>query len=373
MRGNVELRIAKVEMGTELREAFVDLYAIARMTEVRLRNLVRKFGGPEEVLQARRSDLEEVEGIDQELAEAIRSYRRSDETEGRIGGARESGVRTVGWEDDGYPVNLRDLANMPPVLFVRGEIVDGDRLAIAIVGTRRPTFYGREVAERLARGLAQHGVTVVSGLARGVDTCAHMGTLAAGGRTLAVLGCGIDVFYPPENRKLYGEISKQGAVMTEFSLGVEPLAMNFPKRNRVVSGLARGVVAVEAAERSGVLNTAAWAADQGRDVFAVPGRITDPTGVGTNRLLREGARLVTSVEDVLRELGLAMHLEERAKIEVAEEEKPVLDFLSGDPLHVDEICQGLGMPVSRLLSVLMQLEIKGLVRQLPGKLFVRQG
>ncbi len=355
-----------------MNETYVDLYAIPRMTEARLRNLVERFGEPEEILKAGKRDLLEIGGIDQELVGAIRSYRRSDETNQRILAAQNLGVRTVRYQDPEFPQNLKELAYCPPVLFARGEVREEDRLAIAVVGTRRLSPYGRQISEKLAQELAQHGVTVVSGLARGVDTWAHRGALKAGGRTLAVLGCGVDVYYPPENRKLYDEISEHGAVLSEFSLGMEPLAMNFPKRNRIVSGLARGIVAVEAGERSGVLNTAAWAADQGRDVFAVPGRIGDRNSVGTNRLLHDGARIVTSVEDILQELGVALHLEERARIPVAEDEKPVLDFLSGDPLHVDEICQGLGMPVSKLLSVLMQLEVKGLVRQLPGKLFVKQ-
>ncbi|OYD17374.1 DNA-protecting protein DprA [candidate division WOR-3 bacterium JGI_Cruoil_03_51_56] len=355
-----------------LREAFIDLYAVPRMTEARLRRLLERFGEPEEILKAGSHDIVEIDGIDSELAAAISSYRRSSETDKRIKNAKSLGVKTVSYQDEGFPANLKELKQMPPVLFVRGEVKDDDRLAIAIVGTRRLTYYGRQVAEKLAWKLAQHSVTVVSGLARGIDTWAHRGALAAGGRTLAVLGCGIDVYYPPENQKLYENISEHGAVLSEFTLGMEPLAMNFPKRNRIVSGLSKGVVAVEAGERSGVLNTVAWAADQGRDVFAVPGRIIDRTSVGTNRLLRDGARIVTSAKDILQELGVALHLEERAKISVAEDEKPVLEFLSGDPLHVDEICQGLGIPMAKLLGVLMQLEVKGLVRQLPGKFFVKR-
>jgi len=213
---------------------------------------------------------------------------------------------------------------------------------------------------------------VVSGLARGIDTYAHRGALTAGGRTIAVLGCGVDVYYPPENRKLQDEIAGHGAVVSEFPLGAEPLAMNFPKRNRVVSGLSRAVVAVEAGEKSGVLNTVAWALDQGRDVYAVPGNVTAQQSVGTNRLLREGAKPVLCAEDVLSELGLKVKREERARVEVAEDERPVLDFLSSEPVHVDDICEGVGVPMAGLLSVLFQLEMKGLVRQLPGKLFVRE-
>jgi DNA processing protein len=355
-----------------LNELFVDLYAVPRMNETRLKNLLARFGTPERVFDAAPDELTEVKGVDEELASGVRSYQRSEETDRRLKAAQALGMKTVCYSDDDFPENLKQLAHMPPVLFVRGEIQPGDSMAAAVVGTRMPSHYGRQVAEKLGRELAQHGVTVVSGLARGVDTFAHKGALDAGGRTLAVLGCGLDVHYPPENRKLYDSISAQGAVISEFSFGAEPLAMNFPKRNRVVSGLSQVVVAVEAGEKSGVLNTVAWATDQGRAVFAVPGNITSQQSLGINRLLKEGAKPVLSVDDILRELGVAKRAEERAKVEVAVEEKPVMEFLTAEPMHVDEICEGLGMPMAGLLSVLMQLEIKGLVRQLPAKYFVKE-
>jgi DNA processing protein len=355
-----------------MNEGFVDLYAVPRMNETRLKNLLARFRDPERVMDAAMSDLLEVKGVDKDLATAIRSYRRSDETEHRLKAAQALGVRTIGYTDEDYPENLKRLAHMPPVLFVRGEIRPEDTTAAAVVGTRMPSHYGLQVAEKLGRELAQHGVTVVSGLARGVDTFAHKGALGGGGRTIGVLGCGIDVYYPPENRKLYDAVSAQGAVVSEFSLGVDPSAFNFPKRNRVVSGLSRAVVAVEAGEKSGVLNTVAWATDQGRTVFAVPGNITSQQSLGINRLLKSGARPMLSVDDVLNELGVAKRAEERSKVEVAAEEKPVMEFLTAEPAHVDEICEGLGIPMAGLLSVLMQLEIKGLVRQLPGKYFVKE-
>jgi DNA processing protein len=352
-------------------EAYADLCAVPRMSETRLANLLARFGGPEQALGARHQDLLEVPGIDEGLARAIRTFRRSDEFEQALDRCRDLGVVALVPEDDGFPTALRELSRMPPVLFARGAVEPGDRLAVAVVGMRRPSHYGRQVAENLGRDLAAHGVTVVSGLARGVDTCAHKAALAAGGRTLAVLGCGIDVCYPPENRRLYDEIAAAGAVLSEFAPGTAPLAMNFPKRNRVVAGLARAVVAVEAGDRSGVLNTAAWAADLGRDIYAVPGRVNDEHSAGTNRLLRDGARPLLSAEDVLRDIGVALHLEERAALDVSEDERPVLDLLGSDPLHVDEIGQELGLPMSVLLSVLMRLEVRGLVRQLPGKFFLK--
>jgi len=353
-------------------EQFVDLYAVPRMNETRLKNLLARLRTPERIFAASASDILEVKGIDKELAAAIRSYRRSDETGRRLKAAQALGVRTVAYSEADYPENLKRLAHMPPVLFVRGELRPEDTTAAAVVGTRVPSHYGRQIAEKLGRELAQHDVTVVSGLARGVDTFAHKGALDGGGRTVAVLGCGIDVCYPPENRKLYDAVASQGAVLSEFSLGVEPLAMNFPKRNRVVSGLSQVIVAVEAGEKSGVLNTVGWANDQGRTVFAVPGNITSQQSLGINRLLKNGARPLLSVDDVLQELGVAKRAEQRLRVEVAAEEKPVMEFLTAEPLHVDEICEGLGIPMAGLLSVLMQLEIKGLVRQLPGKFFVKE-
>ncbi|MFO7675790.1 MAG: DNA-processing protein DprA [bacterium] len=356
-----------------LRDAFADLAAVPRLTQTRLRNLLERFGTPEAVLAAKGRELLEVEGIDDELAAAIAGYERTPRLAGLVRAARDAGVWTVEWREAGYPAALLEVRGMPPVLFGRGDVAEGDRLAVAVVGTRRPSAYGQQVATRLARELAEHGVTVTSGMARGVDTCAHKAALDAGGRTIAVLGCGIDVVYPPENRKLADRIAGQGAVLSEFGLGTEPIATNFPRRNRIVSALSRGVVAVEAGERSGVLNTVAWAADQGRDVYAVPGRITDPASVGTNRLLREGARPVLGAEDILRDLGLALHFEERQQPPLEDEEQAVVSVLSGDPRHVDELCQGLTLPMARLLGVLAQLEIKGVVRQLPGKFFVRCG
>ncbi|MEO0079131.1 MAG: DNA-processing protein DprA [candidate division WOR-3 bacterium] len=355
-----------------LNEVFFDIYAVPRMTEFRLKNLLQRFRTPEAIFAARREELLEVTGVDERLADDILSFRRDDEQKQRIRKAKEMGVRTISYLDKEFPANLKDVPHMPPVLFVRGELSDADQQAVAIVGTRNATHYGAQVAERLARELAQCGVTVVSGLARGIDTWAHRGALAGGGRTIAVLGCGVDVFYPPENRRLYDEIASHGALVTEFPMGVEPLAMNFPKRNRIVSGLARAVVAVEAGEKSGVLNTCAWAVDQGREVFAVPGRITDQRSLGTNRLIRDGAGIVTSARDILEALGLKPSEKTKPTVEIAADEKPVLEFLSTEPRHIDEVCEGLGMPMPALLSLLLQMELKGLVRQLPGKFFVRQ-
>lgn len=354
-----------------LNEGFFDLYAVAGMTETRLKRLLERFRTPEAVFAAADAELLQVEMVDNELVEGLRGYRRSPGLAAAVKAAQQAGVTTVSYLDDDFPENMKSVPHMPPVLFVRGRLEARDRLAVAVVGTRRATHYGAQAAERLATELAQAGVTVVSGLARGIDTDAHRGALAGNGRTIAVLGCGIDQCYPPENRKLLEQIVEHGAVLTEFPPGVGPLAMNFPKRNRIVSALARAVIAVEAGEKSGVLNTVAWAVEQGRTVFAVPGRLTDPQSIGTNRLLRDGALVVTAVEDILAELGVSRRPEKRVPVEIGAELKPVFDYLGADPLHIDEICEGVGLPMARLLSLLLELELKGAVKQLPGKFFVR--
>ncbi|MEO0051972.1 MAG: DNA-processing protein DprA, partial [candidate division WOR-3 bacterium] len=251
------------------------------------------------------------------------------------------------------------------------EIRLGDRQAVAVIGTRRPSHYGQRVAERLAAELVRAGLTVVSGLARGIDTCAHRAALTAGGRTIAVLGSGIDVLYPPENRQLAEKIAGSGALVSEFPPGTGPLAMNFPKRNRLISALSRAVIAVEAGAKSGVLSTCSWAREQKRPVFAVPGRIDDERSTGTNRLIQQGALLITGIGEVLESLGMNTPAETPQPVEPLPDEKPVLEAVGAEPVHIDEICAATGMPIPELMTLLFQLEVKGLVRQLPGKFFVR--
>lgn len=354
-------------------ELFFDLYAIAGMTEFRLKNLLQKFRTPEAIFGADKKDLLTVAGIDEELAGKILFYQRSKETAERIGKAKKLGVKMASYLDENFPANLKGLAHMPPVLFIRGEIKEGDQESVAVVGTRRPSHYGMQVSENLAQELASAGVTVVSGLARGIDTYAHKGALNAGGRTIAVLGCGIDVCYPPENRQLCEAIVRQGAVISEYPLGMEPLAMNFPKRNRIISGLSKAVVAIEAGERSGVLNTCAWAKEQERVVFAVPGRIGDERSIGTNRLIHNGARILTATGDILSLLGVKAAAMPLKEVVLADEERPVLELIKNEPVHIDEISEALGMPMQQLLNLLFLLEVKGIIKQLPGKFFIRAG
>ncbi|MCS7258813.1 MAG: DNA-processing protein DprA [candidate division WOR-3 bacterium] len=354
-----------------MNELFIDLYDIPRMTEAKIKNLLKTFKTPAGIFQASKNDLLDVKGIDEEIANLIKNYRRSKETEEKHKRLRMLNGKVVSFLDDNYPSNLKHIAHAPPVLFIRGTIKEEDSKAIAIVGTRKPTSYGRMVAEKFAYELAKLGITIVSGLARGIDTHAHLGALKASGRTIAVLGCGIDVYYPPENKKYYEDISNNGAVISEFNLGTAPLAINFPRRNRIISGLVLGVLAVEAPANSGVLNTVNWALDQGKEVFAVPGAIDKNTSGGTNQLIKDGAKPVTCVEDICDELKIAYDKEIKKDIPLSELEKQIIDVLSGEPLYPDQIAEAIKVQITVLLPQLLSLEIKGLIKQLPGNKYTK--
>jgi DNA processing protein len=281
--------------------------------------------------------------------------------------------------DPRYPALLGAIP-APPPLYVRGKILDDDSLALAIVGSRRPTPYGLAVAERLASDLAGRGVTIVSGLARGIDTAAHRGALAAGGRTIAVLGCGLDVVYPPENVPLARTIERRGAVVSQFPAGMPALPGHFPARNRTLAGLALGVVVVEAAEKSGALISAGFAGDLGRETFAVPGRITSPSSAGANRLIQDGAKLVTCWQDIVSELpepwrravrGPLTSTDEPSRPEIGSDEGRMFRLLAPDePQHIEELIARAGMEPARAATSLMTLELGGWARQLTGQRWV---
>ena len=279
-----------------------------------------------------------------------------------------AGVQAITWDDaERYPRLLRHIANPPVVLYVRGELLPADELAVALVGTRLPSGYGRQVAHKLAGELAAKGVTIVSGLARGIDAEAHRAALAAGGRTLAVLGSGLDVMYPREHAGLAREIARAGAIITEYPLGTKPDAVHFPARNRIVSGLSLGTIVVEAGDTSGALITARMAGEQGRDVFAVPGSIFSKQSFGVHRLIQDGAKLVVGVQDVLDELNLGMvahQLELPAAPQPQDpQEAALLAVLDGEPRHIDDIARQAGLAVAQVSSLLTLMELKGLVRQ----------
>lgn len=283
-------------------------------------------------------------------------------------------IETVTLSSPRYPDRLRRIHDPPSVISVRGDLRP-DEPAVAVVGSRRATAAGRVVTERLAAGLARHGVAVVSGLARGIDAVAHRAALEAGGRTVAVLGCGLDVVYPPEHAALLEAIVRQGCVISEFPLGTPPLPGHFPQRNRIIAGLALGVVVVEGDERSGTLSTAGHALDAGREVMAVPGSVLNPLSRAPNGLIRQGAALVESAEDVLAELGLPLQAARTASGEPPElpagAAALVWQAVAGEPVHIDQLVLVAGLPAGEVAAILIDLELRGLVQQLPGKQFVR--
>jgi len=286
------------------------------------------------------------------------------------------GVNIITVDDEQYPENLKHIYDPPKVLYVKGGFKPEDCFNIAIVGTRRASLYGQQNAERFAAELAERGFTITSGLARGIDTLAHKGAIKRGGRTIAVLGCGIDIAYPPENKKLMEEIEKKGAIISEFPIGTPPLKYNFPIRNRIISGLSMGVLVIEAPEKSGALITVSYALEQGREVFSLPGRIDTPTSKGTLGLIKDGAKLVQTIDDILEELQSLPEKErkehEKENFDISgltDEEKSVINVLSEEPMHIDEIKSN--VDVSNISSILLKLELKKAIRELPGKHYVR--
>ena len=342
---------------------------------VTIRRLLRAFGSAEAVFRARPAELFGVDGVSEKRSEWIAGFSDWDALMKKIERVEADGARLVFHGDDEYPQALYELGQDAPImLFVKGGIEPGDRFAVAIVGSRDCSEYGEAATARISARLAAAGITVVSGMARGIDTAGHRGAIKAGGRTMAVLGCGIDVAYPPENRGLMGKIAGSGAVISEFPPGTPPLRENFPRRNRLISGLSLGVMVVEAAPKSGSLITAKYALEQGKEVFAVPGSILSDTSAGTNDLIKQGARLVTGPDDVLEELapvlkGFIKSSGVAPAPEMNDEEKGVCELLSGEPVHVDEIARRSGRQVSSILATLLGLELKGVVRQMEGKRF----
>jgi DNA processing protein len=360
---------------------WVALHMVPGVGRITFRKLVTYFGHPRAVLQATAGQLMHVSGIGPKMAAAIAGFQAARIVEQELRLAERHGCLILTQVEDNYPSMLKTLEDPPPVLYVRGELGEPAAPGIAIVGSRRPSTYGKVVAEQLARELAAYGVTVVSGLARGIDSAAHVGALAGGGRTIAVLGCGLAFMYPPENRPLAARISRQGAVVSEFPMTTKPDRLNFPLRNRTISGLSLGTVVVEAGERSGALITAQWALEQGRDVFAVPGNVTAPTSRGTNRLIKLGAILVEGAEDILAELPsyALSHRGHQAsqsagagQADLTPDERRILEGL--DPVearHIDWIIEHAHLPTSVVSGLLLKLELDGSVTQLPGKRFIK--
>lgn len=366
----------------ESREAYIALNMIETVGPVRVRQLVEHFGDAPSILRASRSQLLGVRGIGDETATAIASWERTIDLAAELRRIQEYGCQVLTQEDEAYPPLLREIYDPPVVLYVKGTVRPEDRNSVAIVGSRQTTSYGLEVARRFGYQLGYVGVTVVSGGARGIDTAAHQGTLSAKGRTIAVLGTGINLVFPPENRELFERIAGSGAVMTQFPFNRQADKQTFPIRNRIVAGMTLGTLVVEAHLGSGALITTNFANEYGRQVFAVPGRIDSPRSKGCHALIKNGAKLCESAEDLLSEFEYLFPAPNRPAssaetgvlpaIELPEPEQKVLAaFERGTELGIDEVIRQSGLSASAVSVALLGLEMKRLVRQMPGKIFVR--
>jgi len=357
------------------RDYWVALCTVAGIGPIRFQRLLELCGDAQSAWNASGFELTRA-GLERRSIEALLRLRNRASPEAIRARLQQLDIDTLTLQDAHYPGNLREIADPPPVLFVRGSLTDQDTLAVALVGTRRATAYGIAVAERLAAELACAGVTVVSGLARGVDTAAHKAAVDAAGRTLAVLGNGLDQVYPSSNRQLAQRITAAGALVSEFPPGTPPDAINFPRRNRIIAGLSRVTVIIEAGDRSGALITADFALEQGRDVLAVPGSILSPTCTGSNELLKQGATPVTGVEDILNALGLLTETTAGMARAVptrilGEQESFVWEALGADPRHVDELARSLGRGAGEVSATLAMLELNGMARQVGTMLYTR--
>jgi len=360
---------------------WIALSRVKGLGRVTFKKLVAHFGDPAAAFSSTSSELSAIEGLDANVIEGLRGFAEWEEVEKEIRRAEQAGATLIPFSDANYPPRLRMIADPPPLLYVKGEVRADDDRAVAVVGSRSASEYGQRVARNLCRDLASLGFTVVSGMARGLDGAAHEAALSAGGRTLAVLGSGVDRPYPPEHEKLYHRIREKGAVISEFPMGTRPLAFNFPARNRLISGLSLGVVVVEATEKSGSLITAALALEQGREVFAVPGEVGASRSRGTHRLIRQGAKLVESVADIVEEI--APQLLNRASVsrpgaqrmlpqQARAAARKVFALLQERSAQIDEVIESSGLSPAEVSEILLDLELQGYVRQLPGKRYTAE-
>jgi DNA processing protein len=375
---------------------WLHLHLCDQVGSVTFFRLLKAFGSVDEVLAAGAGKLASVKGIGAKTAEKIAHSRDEVDIDAELELTRKMGIDIITFDCESYPGVLKSIHDPPAVLYVKGTLEASDGLAVALVGSRYCNAYGQEQSARLSHLLAAAGFTIVSGLARGIDTAAHRAALAAKGRTIAVQGCGLGKIFPPENEKLADQISKQGAVISELPIGFEPLSNMFPARNRIISGLSQGVIVVEAQKRSGALITARLAMEQGREVMAVPGRIDSPNSNGCHQLIKDGAQLIEGIEDVMDALGqvgeiLRDHAKESAeatqaghektlfdrkvepqKLKLSETETKVMETLDHEPMHIDQIAQQTGMSVGVVNGCVTVLQLKGIVKQLPGSFFQRR-
>jgi len=354
--------------------------------------LLKHFGSVDRVLGASAGRLTEIDGIGPKSAERIAKSRDNFDTASELQSAEKLGVWIINLDDARYPTLLKQIYDPPPVLYVKGTLLKDDNLSIAIVGSRRCSLYGQEQAGRLSHLLSSAGFTICSGMARGIDTTAHQGALTAKGRTIAVTGCGLANVFPPENKKLFSLIAESGACVSELPLNYEPLAENFPPRNRIIAGLALGTIVIEATKNSGALITARMALENNREVMAVPGKVDSPLSKGTHQLIKQGAALIESPEDVIETLGaigrqLGEHVNQATQqavenietplldvdmLKLSDAEKTIYDCVGKEPIHLGQIIAEADLPPAGISAALISLSLKGLVKQLPGNLFLKK-
>jgi len=344
---------------------WVGFSLIPGIGRVRLTQLQTYFGNLENAWKASQSELKKT-GIDSGSIQGIASARPKISLEEEMEKLESYGVKVLTYLDAEYPARLKEIYDFPPLLYMRGSLLPQDEWSLAVVGTRRATVYGRQVAEEIVADLARNKITIVSGLAKGIDSVAHNTALEAGGRSLAIFACGLDSVYPSENANLARKIMQQGALISEYPLGTKPKAEHFPRRNRIMSGLSLGTLVIEAGEDSGAMITAQLALEQNREVFAIPGSILSPSSKGTNKLIQEGAKLVSNYRDILEELNLtavAQQIEMKELVPPTDTESSLLKLLSAEPVHIDEICRSSGLPASTISGTLAMMELKSLVKQ----------
>ncbi|MBL7151195.1 MAG: DNA-protecting protein DprA [Candidatus Omnitrophica bacterium] len=361
-------------------EALVGLNMVSDIGSIRLDRLLGYFGRPQNIFEAPLEKLTAVSGIGNEIAAKIRSLTAKD-IEKEFTAVKKRGLKLLTLDDADYPQWLKAIPGPPIVLYLKGNFKEEDRFSIAIVGSRRASFYGLACAQRFAAGLAARGITVVSGMARGIDTSAHKGALKQGGRTIAVIGSGFNDIYPQENAGLAEEISRSGAVVSEFPMEMAPLRQNFPRRNRIISGLSMGVLVAEAAQNSGALITADFALEQGREVFALPGKVDSATSYGTNGLIKQGAKLVSCVEEILEDLQICPAAKSQHNRNAAvgpaldtgmqQEEDKVYSLIPEESIELDSLAEKTNMDIPKISGILLKLQLKKLIKQLPGKQFIK--
>jgi len=356
---------------------WIALKMIPNLGNITYKRLLERFGDPEAVFSATLNDLVQVEGLRVPTAKSIVAKAWEGDPEAEVAKLKKSGARLITFFDSSYPKDLKEIHDPPPLLYLKGDDIPQNKIVIAVIGSRNPTHYGLKITEEICQSLAIRNIVIASGMARGIDSAAHWGCLKGNGFTIAVLGSGIDIIYPKSNNRLFNNIIDKGSVITEFPFGTPPEAKNFPMRNRIISGLSKGVVVIEASKRSGSLITASLALEQGREVLAVPGSIESFKSTGTHLLIKQGAKLVENADDILQELGLSFPYSKKGGRSkevplppMEEDEKRIYDILCYYPLHIDHITKNSNMDSAKVASLLTSLELKGIIKQLPGKMFV---